>query len=94
LNRLLDTGAYSDLVIGCKDREWKVHKAIVLLSSKTLDDKFKVGITFTGSGITADTLRQQEGIISVLTKINQRLWSICLTFYIMRTTAIIMSLKV
>jgi hypothetical protein len=42
LHRLLETGAYSDLVIACKDKVWKVHKAIVLLSSKPLDDKFNV----------------------------------------------------
>ncbi|GAD93082.1 BTB/POZ domain protein [Paecilomyces variotii No. 5] len=37
LGKLLDDGSYSDFTIRCKDREWKVHKAIVCSQSDMLD---------------------------------------------------------
>ncbi|CZT12787.1 uncharacterized protein RAG0_16492 [Rhynchosporium agropyri] len=46
---MFSTGKYSDLLIKCKGKEWKVHRAIVCLQSKPLtaaiDGKFKEAMT-------------------------------------------------
>lgn len=49
-NSMLSTGQYSDLVLTCKGKEFKVHRNIVLLQSKPLaaaiNGGFKVGGLF------------------------------------------------